>query len=98
MKTYGFSILVAAAFAAMTSACTTPGADGTQQVAANVGPDGEPLICRSVKVTGTRFAEKTCKTAEAWEEWDAYTNGNAKEQTDKFQRLNTGCSTQANGC
>lgn len=93
-----FSILVAAGFAAVVTACTTPATGDTEQVAANVGPDGEPLICRSMKVTGTRFADKTCKTAEAWEQWDAYTNSNAKEQTDKFQRLNSGCATQANGC
>ncbi|KCZ88512.1 putative lipoprotein [Hyphomonas jannaschiana VP2] len=48
-------------------------------------------------MTGTRFAEKTCKTQAAWDAFDDYTNSNAKEQTDKFQRLNSGCSTQAEG-
>lgn len=90
--------LVAGCFAAALAACTTPVA-GTGVAAANVGPDGEPLVCRKLKVTGTRFPQKECKTAEAWEQYDAYTNSNAKESTDRLQRLNTGCSTQAeNGC
>jgi hypothetical protein len=80
--------------AALVSACASPAAT-TQTAAANVGPDGEPLVCRKMLVTGTRFPQKECKTAEAWEQYDAYTNGNAKESTDGFQRLNTGSSTQA---
>lgn len=92
------SILVAAGLAAALAACTTPAA-GTEVAAAAVGPDGEPLVCRKLKVTGTRFPQKDCRTAEAWEQYDAYTNSNARESTDNFQRLNTGCSTQAeNGC
>jgi hypothetical protein len=82
--------------AALVSACSTPAAT-TQTAAANVGPNGEPLVCRSMKVTGTRFAQRECKTADAWKEYDAYTNQNAKESTDKFQRLNTGSATQAGG-
>lgn len=82
-----------AGLAAILSACTTSVSAGGGQTSQLVGPDGEPLVCRNIKVTGTRFPEKTCKTAEAWEQYDAYTNGNAKELTDKFQRLNTGCST-----
>ena len=46
-----------------------------------------------MKVTGTRFAKRECKTVSAWVEYDKYTNQNAKESTDNFQRLNTGCST-----
>ena len=49
-------------------------------------------ICRSVKVTGTRFAKRECKTADAWEKFDAITNQNAREATDKIQRLTTGSS------
>ena len=30
-----------------------------------------------MKVTGTRFAEKECKTAEAWKQYDDYTNQNS---------------------
>lgn len=90
------SILAAAGLAALATACASaPGA--TQTAAANVGPDGEPLVCRSIKVTGTRFAQKECKTAEAWEQYDAYTNDNAKESTDKFQRLQSGAATNAGG-
>ena len=50
-----------------------------------------------MKVTGTRFAEKTCKTAEAWAAYDKYTNENAKESTDKIQRVNSGAATNAGG-
>jgi len=53
----------------------------------------EEIVCRSMKVTGTRFAKRECKTVSAWVEYDKYTNQNAKESTDNFQRLNTGCST-----
>ena len=87
--------LAAASLAVLVSACATPPQGA--QVAANTGADGEPLVCRSMKVTGTRFAEKECKTAEAWKQYDDYTNQNAKESTDKFQRLNTGSATQAGG-
>jgi hypothetical protein len=68
--------------------------------------DGEPVqvagvdedvVCRSMKVTGTRFAKRECKTVSAWVEYDKYTNQNAKESTDNFQRLNTGCATQSEG-
>lgn len=95
----GIRILVAGLMG-LTAACTTPATDGTQKVAAaNVGPNGEPLVCRNIPVTGTRFPQKECKTAEAWAEYDAYTNSNAKESTDRLQRLNTGCATQAEfGC
>ena len=96
MMKFDIRILMVA-LGTIVAACATS-SDGSQQVAAaNVGPDGEPLICRKMAVTGTRFPRKECKTAEAWEEYDAYTEGNAKEQTDGFQRLNTGCSTQAQG-
>ena len=50
-----------------------------------------------MKVTGTRFAKRECKTVAAWKEYDAYTEQNARESTDKIQRLNSGCSTQAQG-
>ncbi|HRX75161.1 MAG TPA: hypothetical protein P5341_13720 [Hyphomonas sp.] len=86
----------AASLAVLVSACTTP-ATTAEAPAAKVTADGEPVICRSIKETGTRFAKKECKTAAAWAEYDAYTNGNAKESTDKFQRLNTGGATQAGG-
>lgn len=68
-----------------------------QRAEAMTGPDGEPVICRKMPVTGTRFPIKECKTEAAWAEYDEYTNSNAKESTDKFQRLNSGCSTQAQG-
>ncbi|MCA8890283.1 hypothetical protein [Hyphomonas jannaschiana] len=82
--------------AALATACSTPAA-GTQTAAANVGPNGEPLVCRSMKVTGTRFPQKECKTAEAWEQYDAYTSGNAKESTDGYQRVRSGAATNAGG-
>lgn len=91
-----FLYISAIGLAALVSACASP-TTTTQTAAANVGPNGEPLICRSIKETGTRFAKKDCKTAEAWVQFDAYTNGNAKESTDKFQRLQSGAATNAGG-
>jgi hypothetical protein len=87
--------VAAAGLAALVSACATP-PEGSQ-VASNVSADGEQLVCRSMKVTGTRFAERECKTAEAWKQYDAYTNENAKEATDKIQRVNSGAATNAGG-
>ena len=49
-----------------------------------------------MKVTGTRFAKRECKTADAWTQYDAYTNQNARESTDKIQRVGTGGATNAN--
>ena len=90
--------LAAAAAAALLAACASAPADGTTQLAAsNVGPDGEPLVCRYLKVTGTRFPQKECKTAEAWKQYDEYTKQNAKESTDKYQRLQSGAATNAGG-
>lgn len=88
--------LSALGLAALATACSTPAA-GTQTAAANVGPNGEPLVCRSMKVTGTRFPQKECKTAEAWEQYDEYTKGNARESTDKYQRIQSGAATNAGG-
>tara|TARA_R110000787_G_scaffold203479_1_gene313967 strand:- start:375 stop:743 length:369 start_codon:yes stop_codon:yes gene_type:complete len=54
------------------------------------------VICRSVKVTGSRFAKRECKTPDAWKQFDAYTNQNAREATDKIQRVGTGSAVNAN--
>jgi hypothetical protein len=54
------------------------------------------VICRSIKVTGTRFAKRECKTAAAWKQFDAYTSQNARESTDKIQRVGTGSAVNAN--
>lgn len=89
--------VAAAGAAALLSACATPETTAAATQQATVGPDGEPLICRRIKETGTRFSEKVCKTADAWESFDKYTNGNAKESTDRMQRLNTGGATSAGG-
>ncbi|MFH1518604.1 MAG: hypothetical protein ABIH17_12085 [Pseudomonadota bacterium] len=59
---------------------------------AELAAAGSEIVCRSMKVTGTRFAKRECKTAAAWVEYDKYTNQNAKEATDKIQRLSTGSS------
>lgn len=75
-------------------AAAAPQAQAAVQVASAEGAD---VVCRTMKVTGSRFAKRECKTPEVWAQYDAYTNQNAKESTDRLQRLNTGCSTQAEG-
>jgi len=90
------TLIAAAGLTAFVSACATPAAGGSAG-AANVASNGEKLVCRSIEVTGTRFPQKECKTAEAWAEYDAYTKENAKESTDKFQRIQSGAATQAGG-
>lgn len=54
------------------------------------------VICRSIKVTGSRFAKRECKTPDAWKQFDAYTNQNAREATDKIQRVGTGGAANSN--
>ena len=98
MKARNTGIPAIGALAFVLAACATPAGTQTAQLDdPTTGPNGEAVVCRSIAVTGTRFPQKTCKTEAAWAEFDAITNGNAKEQTDKFQRINTGCSTQAQG-
>ena len=59
---------------------------------AEVASTDVDLVCRAIKVTGSRFAKRECKTPGAWKKYDAYTNQNAREATDKVQRLTTGSS------
>ena len=81
----------AAPVAAADEAATLATAGPTDAAAADAD-----IVCRSMKVTGTRFAKRECKTVTAWNEYDTYTNQNAKEATEKFQRLNTGGSVSTN--
>lgn len=96
-RTVSFVLICAAALGACTT--STPGTTalaGTQTTAAMEGqtaPDGTIVKCRSMQVTGSRFPVKDCKSEKAWKEFDAMMAENAKNQTDKFQRLNSGCST-----
>ncbi|WP_396274469.1 hypothetical protein [Hyphomonas sp.] len=50
-------------------------------------PDGTPIPCRAMDTIGTRFAQKECKSTKVWEEFDKLMAGNAREQTDKIQRV-----------
>lgn len=94
-----FAVLVSAitlvACATNTSGSTAlAGADTiTAGMEGQMAPDGSVIKCRSVKVTGSRFPLKDCKSELAWKEFDKMMAENAKNETDKFQRLNTGCST-----
>ena len=82
-----FLILATACQSAPATTAATANAESTQTAAADV-----EVVCRSMKVTGTRFAKRECKTPEAWVQYDSYTNQNAKEATDKYQRTTTGSS------
>ncbi|WP_213269341.1 hypothetical protein [Hyphomonas sp.] len=84
------------------TACTTTtsgasAAAGADKVRAAIegqtAPDGTLIKCRSIQVTGSRFPAKDCKSEKAWQEFDQLMAENAKNETDKFQRVNTGCST-----
>ncbi|MBY9065984.1 hypothetical protein K1X12_03690 [Hyphomonas sp. WL0036] len=65
----------------------------TASMEGQTAPDGSIVKCRSMQVTGSRFPAKDCKSELAWKEFDRLMAENAKNETDKFQRLNTGCST-----
>ena len=86
-----------AAFA-LAACATPPAATGAQATlkAGDIAPDGTAVSCRDLEVIGSRFPDRTCKSEAAWKQFDEMMATNAKEQTDKFQRLNTGCSTQGN--
>ncbi|MEH6693489.1 MAG: hypothetical protein V7675_00525 [Hyphomonas sp.] len=86
-----FLVLAAACQSAPATTAAAADQAPTQTAAADV-----EVVCRSMKVTGTRFAKRECKTPEAWVEYDAYTNQNAREATDKVQRLNSGPAASAN--
>ena len=96
------TILVALFGLAAVAACTTntsgaSAAAGADKVTAalegQTAPDGTVIKCRSMQVTGSRFPVKDCKSEKAWQEFDQLMTENAKNETDKFQRVNTGCST-----
>ena len=96
------TILVAALGLVAVAACTTntsgtSAAAGADKVTAalegQTAPDGTIVKCRSMQVTGSRFPVKDCKSEKAWEEFDKLMAENAKNSTDKLQRVNTGCST-----
>lgn len=93
------------AFAAL-AGCATPEGGTTQLASAGrITPkmegqeatDGTPVRCRSMQVTGSRFPVKECKSEKAWEDYDKMMAENARSATDGFQRVRTGCSTQAEG-
>jgi hypothetical protein len=97
------SAILAGALAVLLSACaaapvqTASNSDKiTSAMQGQTASDGSIIRCRSIKEIGTHFATKECKSETTWAEFDKMMALNAKEQTDKFQRLNSGCSTQGN--
>ena len=60
-------------------------------VAAMGGPEevGEPLVCRNIKVTGTRFPQKECKAAEAWEQYDALRGKGARKLAPTLRKISS---------
>lgn len=102
LKTTFGALLAAVAI----SACATPEAGSAQYASTDkitpamegkTATDGTAIRCRSMQVTGSRFPAKECKSEKAWEEFDKVMAENAKSATDGFQRLRTGCATQAEG-
>lgn len=87
-------LVVLAACATNSSGMTAvSGADKiTAGLEGQMAPDGTIVKCRSMQVTGSRFPVKDCKSEKAWDEFDKLMAENAKSATDKFQRVNSGCS------
>jgi hypothetical protein len=77
---------------ATTGLAATPAGSPDAAESVQLAEGGEDVICRNMKVTGSRFAKRECKTGEAWKKFDAYTNQNAREAADKIQRVGTGSS------
>jgi len=73
--------------AAETPAVETPAPTPPKTLrAGDVAPDGTKVVCRKVKVIGTRFPKRECKSQAAWKQFDAYTESNAKAAADRMQR------------
>ncbi|MEZ5947511.1 MAG: hypothetical protein R3C13_05575 [Hyphomonas sp.] len=70
------SVFAAAALAALVSACASAPAE--------TADNGEQLVCRSIKVTGTRFPEKDCRTVQAWDQFDDEAESNADDIAEKL--------------
>lgn len=64
----------------------------TAAMEGQTAPDGTAIQCRSMQVTGSRFPVRECKSEKAWQEFDNQMAENAKNETDKFQRVRSGCS------
>lgn len=84
---------------ALAACATPPAATGAQATlkAGDTAPDGTVVACRNIEAIGTRFSERTCKSEAAWKQFDEMMATNAKEQTDKFQRVGTGAATSGGG-
>lgn len=91
------TIALAACATPATGAAPTADAKITAAMEGKTADDGTMIKCRAMQVTGTRFPAKECKSEKAWEEFDKLMAENAKSSVDGFQRLNTGCATQAEG-
>lgn len=93
------SALLLSACAASAGPGMQAGSDqrSTSALEGKVAPDGTPVTCRSMQVTGSRFPAKDCRSQAAWQQFDEAMAENARSQTDKFQRVNTGCATRAEG-
>lgn len=93
-----FGVAAASACAANTSGLSANGTDKiTAAMEGQTAADGTVVKCRSMQLTGTRFPAKECKSEKAWEDFDKLMAETAKSSVDGYQRLNTGCSTQAEG-
>ncbi|MFN4185861.1 MAG: hypothetical protein ACK4M6_13865 [Hyphomonas sp.] len=100
LKALPVAVAAIALAACTTSVSGSSEASGTKITAAMEGQmtdDGTAIKCRSIQVTGSRFPAKECKSEKAWQEFDKIMAENAKSSTDSFQRLRTGCATQAEG-
>lgn len=47
--------------------------------------DGQKIICKERRKTGTRFTSKTCRTAAQWDKMAEEHRANAKEMIDRPQ-------------
>ncbi|MEZ5998535.1 MAG: hypothetical protein R3B98_07575 [Hyphomonas sp.] len=70
------SCFAAAALAVLVSACASAPAETAE--------NGEQLVCRTIKVTGTRFPEKECRTVQAWDQYDADAESNSDDIAEKL--------------
>ena len=57
----------------------------TASAAATTSRPGDPVVCKSMEETGTRFSHRVCHTSAEW----AQITADAKSSTEDFQRASS---------
>ncbi len=81
-STVALALLAQASTAPAPPVSATSAATATANAAGTTAKPGDPMICKSVEETGSRFSHRTCHTAGEW----AQITADARSSTEEFQR------------